>query len=169
MTPITLEGLVLDGLNLNNGNTLSLESLQFTPAKKLLEFVKGADSDGSKLVRAARHENSEFELRIRVINSTMNLVLDTIGGIVDKIQEAERIAAGGLGRGMELVWTPAGSTYALTFYVLAGEVAGIPIEVTGQDAGYFVKAPPVTPAFVATFASFSNERMNSGRQSGYPL
>ena len=119
---VSREGLVLDGLDLNDGATRSLVGFDHAPAKKLLDWVRNSDTDGAKLLRLARHENSEFDLRIFIRNSTRDLVADTVGGIIDKLQEAERVAANG-GRGLALVWTPAGGTYNYTFYVMSGEAS----------------------------------------------
>lgn len=138
-----MEALTLDGLALHS-SPYTLEAFEHTPAKKLLEWARNADSDGAKLLREPRHETAEIKLRIRVDQqSTQNTALGHVGAIVDKLQEAERQSAGGRGRGLALVWTPHDSTFTGTFYVLSGEVE-VPKVETGDDAGWTYKGPVIT-------------------------
>lgn len=176
MSPIILEppavgnaeGIQLDGLDLNDQTDFSLEGLGFSPAKKLLEWIKGADSDGSKLLRIARHENSEFDLRVRVKPQVlMDDALDSIGAVKDKLQEAERQAANG-GRGLPLVWTPTGSTYSFTFYVQTGEIE-VPKEIDGQDQGWLRRFPVVNIKLYCSPFGYGEEVVEDTVTSSDPL
>lgn len=135
------ENLTLDTLSLNDGNPFSLESIELPPPAKIVEWVRGSDGDGAVLARISMNENREVTARVRVEpQGTQDLALTKLGLIVDKLQEAERNPE----TGVDLVWTPAGSTKTLTLKVLSGEVTGLPITPTGDDAGWFVFAPIIT-------------------------
>lgn len=137
--PSQFESLVLDGLSLNDGTVLSLESLTMPPSAKRPEWVSGADSDGAVLSRDPFHDNRIIEARIRVEQqATKDLALAKIALIVDKLEECER----NLDRGLALVWTPADATTSpITFRCLSGEITEMPIDV---ENGWMVRAPAVT-------------------------
>ena len=155
-----LEELTLDGLALHS-SPWTLEGFEHKPSKKLLEWLKGPDSDGSKLLRIAKHEDAEINLRLKMDQqASMNAALTQIGSLVDKLQEAERQAAGGRGRGHELGGSPAGSTFVGTFYVLAGEV-DVPKEMKGDDAGYTFRFPVVNVTLTCSPFIFGAEVVNA--------
>lgn len=119
---------------------LFLESVEFPPPPRLEEWVRGSDSDGSLLARSALADNREITCRVRVEPQTsMDTALAQVGTLLDKLQEAERNPAG-----IDLVWTPADATKTITFKVLSGEVTGLPVTLSGDDAGWYVSAPVVT-------------------------
>lgn len=130
----TLEGLVLDGLALNDDVTYRLiDSLGILPPSKRYEWATGGDSDGAALVRDPLSDNREVTLRVRIVKqTTMDLALAAIGAIVAKLEEAEKHP-----EGLDLTWTPAGSTKTFTLKVLSGEVTELPITPRGSDAGWF--------------------------------
>ncbi len=133
------EALVLDTLAINDGVTYTLEQLTMPPPKKRGIWASGADSDGAVLARDPLFENREITARIRVEpQASMNVALDKIGAISDKLEEAERNEGG-----IALTWTPAQSTRTITFYVLTGEITEVPIVVTGDDAGWLAMAPVI--------------------------
>ncbi len=134
-----IESVIVDTLELNSGN-FTLEALEMPPPPKLLEWVRGADSDGALLARLALHENREVTARVRINQQAdTDAALAQLGLLNDKLQEAERNQGG-----MACTWTPVDSTKTLTFYALAGEVVGLPILIDGSDAGWYVKSPVVT-------------------------
>lgn len=131
------EGLVLDSLDLNpSGGVYTLESWDPGIARKRQEWVQGADSDGSALVRDPLFDNATATARVRILATTMDSAIAAIGAIVDKLEECER-QQDGLG----LAWTPAGSSRSATGYVLSGEITDMPVDPT---AGWFVSKPTLT-------------------------
>jgi len=70
----------------------------------------------------------------------MDLALEKWGELQAKLQKASQYRDKG---GIPLVWTPAGSTKTLTFYVLLGEITEIPITATGDLAGWFFNSPTI--------------------------
>jgi hypothetical protein len=136
----TLEGLVVDGLALNDATNFALESLEMPAPAKSWEWVKASDGDGAILARPPLYENREVTARVRVVQlATADLALAKLGTLNDKLQEGEHNPAG-----ITLAWTPADSTKTLTAYVLGGEVTGLPITAQGDDAGWFARSPVVT-------------------------
>ena len=132
------EGVVLNGLNLNpeTVGTFHVEKIDFSPPKKRTEWAQANDSDGGDLIRTPLYENRTVTMSVRVDpQSTENAALVKVGELVDMLQEAEKNPGG-----IPLEWTPASSTKTITFYVLSGEVTGIPITI---ESGWLVKAPLV--------------------------
>ncbi len=81
------ESLTFDGLILNDGITYSLETVAFPVPPRLADWIRGSDSDGSILTRAALSDNREITCTIRVEQqATMDLALAKIGAIIDKVQ-----------------------------------------------------------------------------------
>jgi hypothetical protein len=137
------EGLVLDSLNLNDGTNWLLRDLQLPAPKKRPEWAGNADSDGQALVRDPLFDNRVIIAMLEgQPQVSMNAALDLIGKLSDKLEEAEK-QEGGLG----LVWTPATSSRTLTFYVLSGEIDERPMQMVGDNAGYFQYAPVVIVHF----------------------
>jgi hypothetical protein len=136
----TLEGLVFDGLDLNDRTNLILQGFEFLPARKRQEWAQGADTDGALLIRDPLFDNAELVVRLRVAKqTTMNLALAKLTALSAKLEEAEQQPDG-----LALVWTPATATTSMTMYVLSGQVDGLPISLSGDDAGWFLLAPVIT-------------------------
>lgn len=135
------EALTLDGLSLNDAASgWYLESLEMPPPRKRAEWVQSADMDGSALVRDPQFENREITVRLRhVQQASMNLALDKIAALVDKLEESERQE-----HGLAMTWSPADSTRTVTFYVLSGEIDGMPIITSGEGVGWFQKSPTLS-------------------------
>lgn len=131
----TNEAWVLDTLALNDGTTFTVEAEDVTPPPELEEWIKGADSDGSLLVREPKTDNRTITMNVRVEpQATMNLALQKIALIVDKLKECQRNA-----NGLALTWVPANSTLpTVTFRCLSGQVTQMPVDVQN---GWLVNAP----------------------------
>jgi len=135
------EGLVLGGLDLDDDTNYILEGLDLGNPSKRPEWASAADADGALLVRDPLCDNRVITARIRIKpQATITAALDKIAAVSKKIEEAEQQTDG-----LDLVWTPATTTTkALTFYVLSEQIDPLPVQVVGQDAGYFVAAPVIT-------------------------
>lgn len=176
MTPIVLdpspttgipEALTLDGFALHN-SPYCIEAFAFNPAKKLWEWVKGADSNGSKLLRPPLHDNAEIDLTIRIEpQAAMDSALTHIATLAKKLQEAERVAAGGLDRGLELVWQPADATFKYSLYVQGGEIEEIPKDM--QDSGWPFRAPLVKVKLYCHPFGYGDEVTETAVSSSDPL
>lgn len=135
------EGLVINGLDLNDQTTYVLEELDLGNAPKRFEWATGADADGALLVRDPLTDTRTITARVRVVRqASMDAAINAVAILSDKIEECEQQPDGSA-----VVWTPANSTTkALTFYALAGQMDPVPITISGADAGYFVLSPVVT-------------------------
>ncbi len=131
------ESWILDGLALNDGVTLTLESISDPVAPKIAEWVKGADSDGALLARPPKHELKIIEMKLRVESqATKDAALAHIGSVLDKLQECEQNTLG-----LPLVWDPANSTAGpITWRALLGEITDLPKDL--QDSGWFLGNNP---------------------------
>lgn len=132
----SLETLTLDGLTLN-GTDFALAAFDGPPAPKRQRWIEGEDADGAVLVEPSKRGNKVFTATLQVTQQTsMDSALTLIGQIVDKLEEAEQQPDG-----IPLVWTPADATKTCTFYVLSGEITGLPITI---EQGWFAKSPQIT-------------------------
>lgn len=140
------ETLVLDGLTFTGGTgTLMLESLSASPPSARYEWINAADSEGSALLRGPQHENREVSFKLRVQKqASMDLALNQIGLVRDKLAKAERTPTG-----IPMTWNPAGSTRTVTFDVLAGSIEEMPIGWDGDAAGWFLQTPVITVKLMA--------------------
>lgn len=137
--PEANEKLELSGLNLNDGSTFVMESLNFTPAAPKPTLVTNTDSDGEELVEEPHFTNATFEAQIRIFpggKKDMDAALEKVRELVTKLQECARTEGGS-----PLKWTPAEATQTLTWYAILGEVLEIPVEITGDMAGWLLKQP----------------------------
>lgn len=135
------EAVILNGLSLNPAaGNFAVEAIDFTPPKKKPEWAQSADGDGADLVRTPLFENRVITATVRITpQASMDLALAKMGELVDQLQEAEKNPGG-----IPLEWTPANSTKTITFYVLTGEVTGVPVVAQGTGEGWFVASPMVT-------------------------
>ena len=136
------EKLIIDGLDTNDGVNFTIESLTFQPAEKKPLWASNADADGDLLIDEPHYGNAVFTARIRVEpQASTDLAIAKLGQLTDKLQRAARYRDVG---GLPMVWTPAGSTRSLTWYILLGEHSEIPTDMQGDNAGWFIAAPIVT-------------------------
>lgn len=152
------EGLIFDGLDLNNtGGPFVTEAIAFKPAQKKLQWADNPDADGDALVDEAHYTNAYFEgWRIRIDpQASMDEALARLAELTDKLQKAERMAAAG---GIPLEWTPANSTKTWTWYALVGEYDQVPVEPTGELAGWFLSSPIVTIKVTARSFGYGKEK-----------
>lgn len=158
----TNEGLVLDGLALNDVTNYRLQGLECTPPEKRSEWTEGGDADGAALVRDPLFDNREVTARIRITQrATMDAALSAIGAIVDKLEEAEKQLDG-----LDLVWTPANNTKSFTFKVLSGSVTELPINF---EDGWFVRSPMVTVVMKCKPFAYGTEVTGSPTSSATPV
>lgn len=137
--PESNEKLELNGLNLNNGTTFVMESLTFTPAEPKPQYVTNSDTDGEELVEEPHFNNASFEAQIRLFpggKKDMDAALVQVRELITKLQECARTEGGS-----PLKWTPAEATETLTWYAIMGELLEIPVELTGDTAGWLLKQP----------------------------
>lgn len=135
MATTELEKLVLGALNINDWVNFELTSLTFNPAQKRPQFATNADADGEALVRESHYTSASFDLQIRVIpQSTADAGRAKLGELIDAVQACEKVEGG-----QALGWTPNNSETVYTAYVLTGDATELPIEVTGDNAGWLLK------------------------------
>lgn len=134
-TDVDLEGWDLDGLDLNDGVSFSLESVEFLPARKRTQWADNPDANGSEPVGETRYENAEWTGRIRVEpQATVEAGLAKLALLTDKLQACF---------GKPLTWHPAttSASVAKTWYALEAEYEEIPYTV---ESGYFAGSPAVS-------------------------
>ncbi len=155
----------LDGLALNDASSFVLRGVDCPPPPKRPEWIAGADADGAALVRDPLHENRTIELKIRVMpQASMDLALAKIGLIVDKLEESEKQPDG-----LALVWTPQNATKTLTFYVLSGEITGMPITPFGDDRGWLRNYPTLTVRVVCKPFGYGTQVTGATATSSNPI
>jgi hypothetical protein len=134
-----LEKISFDTLDVNDGVNFSLEELTLKSAEKRPEWADNPDADGAALVQEPHYTPAYFEGQIRVVKAEdTDTALEALGELIDALQSMERTAGG-----LPIPWTPNGSTKALTWYALLGELVEVPITVTGDLAGWFINFPVV--------------------------
>jgi hypothetical protein len=159
------ESWVLDGLSVTSGTDLRVEDVEFAPGKKLIELVTSPNADGGVLLTEPRTENAVLSWRLRVPQQpTTDGALAKLGLLVDKLEEASKHDDG-----LALVWTPQDSAQSYTLYVLAGQVTGLPMKLTGSDAGWFLRSPVVTIETVCKPFLYLPEALLGSATSSDPL
>lgn len=131
------EKIVLGGLDFNDGTKIVLEDMSFKQAEAKPQFVGNGDADGEALIEEPHYTNAYFELQVRIVpQANTDAALKVVGEISDKLQLCARTD-----EGLALTWTPNESATTYTYYALVGEVAELPIMVSGDMAGWFVESP----------------------------
>jgi hypothetical protein len=163
MATSQLERFTLGALPLNDQTNFVIESLIFTPAAKKPQYADNADADGEVLVRESHYSNSSFEMLIRVAPQSTALVgLEKLGELTDAVQQCEREEDG-----QQLAWTPHDTEDEYLAYARSGEVSELPIEVTGDTAGWFLKSPLVRVKLTCRPFLYKPERIaKSATESG---
>lgn len=144
------EALALNGLAIYGGEPYTLESLRFIPSPKARQMVGNPDADGEVLVREATYGNCSFEVGIRVEPQvSMNAALEALGELRDALQSCARSEGG-----VALEWTPAGATTTYKAWALDVDETAMPIELTGDDAGWLLDEPSPVLRFTILCAPF---------------
>jgi len=158
---VATEAWTLDGVALMGGNFDILE-LNVDPPKARPDWITAADSEGDALMRQPLHENRTITMRLRVTQqASMNAALDQVGVILDKFRSASATPDG-----IALVWTPANSTRAVTFDVLAGEIPELPIGLEDESWSWFKQRPVFTLSMTAKPYWRGTEVLTSTASSG---
>ncbi len=112
--------------------------MDYRPARKRVDLVTSEDSDGALPLGQAKADNMIMGLRLRVDEgASMDAALDQMHRLQKKLDDAARRAPDGL----ECVWRPEGASERSTFFVLEGEIAESPQEMSGADIGWYHKSP----------------------------
>jgi hypothetical protein len=158
------ESWVLDGVILTSG-TFTLMELTADPPRARPDWISAADSEAATLFRQPLHDNRTIMMKLRVTpQASMDTALDKVGVLVDKLRAASASTAG-----IALVWTPAGSTRARTFDVLAGEITGLPISLTGDGYSWLLNSPIVTVEMTCAPYWRGTETLTSTASSSTPF
>lgn len=137
-----LESWILDGVPLTTG-AFTLMELTADPPKARADWITAADSENATLIRQPFHENRTIAMKLRVASQTsMDLALDQVAAVVTKLRSASSSPDG-----IDLVWTPGGSTRSVTFDMAAGEITGLPISLTGDGYSWLLQRPIITVEF----------------------
>lgn len=159
------ETITLDGLALNDLTNYRVQSFEAPPPKKRYEWAAGGDADGSALIHDPLFENREIQLKVRITQrATMDLALAAVATLSDKLEEADRQP-----NGLDLVWTPADSTKTVTFKVLSGEITELPINMEGDNAGWFKRSPVVLVTLMCKPFGYGTEVLGSSTASATPI
>lgn len=155
------ERLTIGGLQLY-GTDYLLEAFSYTPPKRIPKLVSNADADGDLLVRESHFTDSSFVLTVRVEpQETMAAALEKLAAITDALAQTEREEGG-----LSLLWIPAGTETEYTAYVKTADFEEIPIEISGESAGYFINAPRVRITLTAGFLETAERVVKTATESG---
>lgn len=132
---IDREQLAIGTLDLS-AEPFQLEALTMTPPKKRPEWMQSSDSDGAILTRVPLYENREITARVRVIGAQSMDQAESLLGVLSSALQSMESSPDGV-----VTWIPAASSTGLSFNGLLGEVTDLPIEVTGDGAGWFLDQP----------------------------
>lgn len=132
-----LEKIVLDGIDFNDEEKLSMESLTFTPAQAKAKMVENSNADGVVLVEEPHFTPAYFEMLVRVVPvETTQEALAVVGEVIDALTSCARTEEGN-----SVEWTPNETEDTYTAYAILGELLEMPITPDGELAGWFVESP----------------------------
>ena len=134
------ERWALDGFELHNRPAgLKMRGAEVNPAAKKPNWVDSPNADGAVLLEDPRSGNRVHTYTLAYDRmASMDDALAALGELVDKLEACSRTAGG-----LDLVWTPQGSTKSATFKALLGEISDLPVEIGGQNSGWFRNGPVV--------------------------
>jgi hypothetical protein len=158
------ESWTLDGLPLSSG-AFDLIELTADPPKQRPNWITAADSEAAALFRQPLHENRTITMKLKVRPQvSMDTALDRAGALVDKLYKASSTSSG-----ISLVWTPNDSARSVTFTVLAGEIAGLPIGLTDEGYLWVLRQPVVAITLTCQPYWFGVEVLTSTNSSSTPF
>lgn len=115
----------------------------FVPAPLRLDWVGGADADGSVPLPGGHSDNATLTLPLRIRQqATADLAWAQVDALVTKL-EATRATSDGL----ELVWTPKDSTDSWILTAHSAEITGMPMDSRGDAIGYLLRELRFTVVF----------------------
>lgn len=115
-----------------------LAGMDYRPARKRVDLITSEDADGAIPLGQSHSDNMMIGLRLRVDEgASMDAALDQMHRLQKKLDDAARRSPDGL----ECVWRPEGASERSTFFVLEGEIAEAPQEMSGADIGWYHKSP----------------------------
>lgn len=119
--------------------------LDYRPARKRVDLISAEDADGAVPLGPARADNMLMALRLRIDEGAdMDAALDQMHRLQKKLDDATRRGADGL----ECAWRPEGASERSYFYLLEGEIAEAPQEMSGADIGWYHKSPIVVVTMI---------------------
>jgi hypothetical protein len=134
------ESWVLDGFALHNRPAgLKMRAANVPVAAKRPTWLESPDADGQALLEDPRHGNRVLTFTLAYDRlASRDAALAALGELVDKLEACGRTAGG-----LDLVWTPQDGSKSMTLHALLGEISDLPIEVGGQNSGWFRNGPVV--------------------------
>lgn len=122
-----------------------LAGMDYRPARKRVDLITAEDSDGAIPLGQAHADNMMIGIRLRIDEgASMDAALDQMHRLQKKLDDAARRSPDGL----ECVWRPEGASERSTFFVLEGEIAEAPQEMSGADIGWYHKSPIVVVTLI---------------------
>lgn len=126
-----------------------IEALDLGTPGERDEMVSSPDSDGALPARVQKRDLVEWSARVRLQpQASMDAALTKIRTLEDALANAQRVAAEGpVDPGLDpvrLVWKPADSSKTGYLPLVTAQITERPIEVQGEGAGWFLKAPVLT-------------------------
>lgn len=117
---------------------LSVEAIKVTPGKKKIDLVTSPYTDGAVPFGKSATDVMVMEIDLRVDEqATLEEALAELRAVSQLLDEIENQ----LPAGMPLEETPDNSTTASIAYVLLGEITELPREMSGDQLGWYHKAP----------------------------
>lgn len=151
----SLEKILLNAVNFNDATKLSMESLTFTPAQAKAKFAENPNSDGVVLVEEPQYTPAYFDMMVRVVSAKKtDEALVVIGEVMDALTACARTE-----EGSEVEWTPNEGSITYAAYALLGELLEMPITVTGELAGWFIRFPVLKIKLTCRPFLFTDERL----------
>lgn len=117
---------------------LSVEAIKVTPGKKKIDLVTSPYTDGAVPFGKSATDVMVMEIELRVDEqATLEEALAELRAVSQLLDEVENQLPGG----MPLEETPDNSATPSTAYVLMGEITELPREMSGDQLGWYHKAP----------------------------
>jgi hypothetical protein len=140
ITGLPVEQWVLDGVAFHDPiGGLGIQAASTPPAKRRPTWIQSPDADGALLLEDPRVDLREHSYRLRYSRqASMDIVLAKLAALTDVVAGASRTPGG-----VPLVWSAKGGTTQATFRALLAEVEDLPIELGGNNSGWFQYGPPI--------------------------
>jgi hypothetical protein len=151
-----LEALVIGGIDVNNEDgpwRIHNGRLVNNPPLRRPEWIDSPDADGGVLASIPTLERQTIEVQIELVEQAdMDEALDSLLDLIAVLDEAERLIPG-----QWVTRTPAETDRTRLTYCQLGEITNLPVEATGDLAGWLDARPVVqirlecVPYWLGTF------------------